>query len=284
MSKEDVLLSIEDLEKKASVLNARNAELADMQVTLSKDIEKIQPMLNAAEGRLSALNAEIAVVEKRIAEKEAQRSEELDKREDLLISTEVSVCEAKADYDARKNDLEAKEIVMREEIARLAEARDLIDKGIEKLTNDRTAFAKELSDYGQKISDLIADQKRLADLRSFIETQQAAIDEKETEVEAKAEEITKKEEALAGIESLYAQREAEFRQKDISLVDSMLQLSRLKDELKKREDDVAAKESYAAGEIKIIEEEKKKITLAWLQVNKKIQDKQVDIDLKDLQK
>lgn len=274
----------EDLEKNISILNARNSELADMQVILSKDIERLRPILAGLEGRISVLNTEIVVVEKRIAEKEAQRNESLNKREEEISELDNKYRNMRAEYDSLLNSLVDREIQLQQEQGRIKKD---ADKNYEDLiTNKSEAKRLELlnSSIQEAMDILLKDQERIASLKSFLETQQSMLDEKETLIENKEEEVSKREEALAGIESLFAQRDEEYKKKDNSLIAASLAICHQKDDLKLREDAIKEKESYAAGELKLIEEEKKKITLAWLQVNKKIQDNKIDIELKELQK
>jgi hypothetical protein len=277
MSKEDILLSIEELEKK-------NTELAEVQVALSKDIEKIHPMLNAAEGRLSVLNAEIAVVEKRIAEKEAQRNESLNIREEnIKAAEEIKIQTEEYVLSLNKKQQEIDTYLINKRLE-LDEKTKLLDERQKNLEISENILTKEIKENKESLESLIADEKRLSDLRSFVETQQTAVNEKEINLEARAEALALKESALVNIQSLLDQREEEFRKRDLALVDAMLRLSQAQDDLKKRENIIKAREEYTIGEIKIIDEERKKLQLGWLQINKKIQEKQIDIELKELQK
>lgn len=277
MSREDLLLAIEDLE-------AKNANLAQSQVSLSNEIAQLRPEVEEIKKRRDQLLADLKEVEARIADKNAERDAAQDEREANILLREEQNETFRAELQERQ-----KEYFKREQ-ALEAERKSVNDQALINEANAKTLQAQRFSFEGKQteidrtIKSLVEDEQRLADLKAFFDIQKSDIDIREADVIAREDALARKEEALAALESLYAQKEQTLHDKDIALVDSLISLESQRKALKEEEIKVKENRDYAEGLLKIVEEERKKLELVRLQVNKKIQDNKLDLDLKELQK
>lgn len=275
MSREDLLKSVEELEAKLT-------DLAGHQVALSKDIEKrLTPLRDSLLEEIAVLEASVEKMKEEIAARNNEAAAEINRQAEInQVDQANNTAEATRLFNVR-TELEEKEkaVDLRIEQARINEEANATAK------TENDAIAAELKpkqeDLDRKLEEVTA---RAAHQEEVIKNAENEIHNhrnkglaldfqltKAQEAEEKAlklaEELSQKavdlEKAVASVEA----KEKENTDRAAVLDAKQLELEKLQ----------AAQEAHLAAE-------QKKIDLAWLQINKRIDEKQVDLKLEELKK
>lgn len=275
---------IQELETKKQILNNEISILADAQIRLSKDIETLTPQINSLRKEYQALTSALKETSERIAQKEAERNEELNRRDTDLSSAikknaedslmlEESRCELNSRQESLnqiKKEIDAQRILNEEQASHNEIVRITLQEKEDKLYNLSESFS--------------SDEKRLKALSDFLEDREEVVDKSAHDLDNAIYEQTKREEALDALNNLLIQKQEKISIYEREILNTHLDLEKEKAELVSRENKIYEDKKTNEGLLQIIDEEKKKIQLAWLKINKANQDRQLDIDIKDLQK
>lgn len=273
-----------DLEEKVKSLQDQAATIAAQQIALSDDVKRLKPEIENLEGRKKTLEEEIQELEKNIASRRLQREEDLNQRDDFLLNREKELLQIAIDWDVRSNYLERKD----DDLRKLVEQCKIAEE---------TNFKQALEINGQK--DKLDSRENALDAKlascSEVEQQQAAHN---SELIARQKKLDADVVDVSLAMSVQNDRDniQDDREKTLTAQYDFLQKERISLEEQNQNsrqgrrdavESIARAEEHDRiyqGQLKVIEEENKKIRLAWLQVNKRIQDNKLDMDLAELQK
>jgi chromosome segregation ATPase len=274
----------EDKKKEAEELQNKIIFLAGQQIELSKSLEALRPEIDALEGKKKALLADLELISNRIAEKESQRNEELNRRDELLQEREsaqnseaLRLVELDKKLSAKDNDLKVQYNNLADALNKNLEITQALN-GRESLLN---ILSKRVSDERKRLEDKeVLLQEILEDLnkeREALGKREADLvlqinnfKESDKDLQSRIELAQKKEEVLLeGLNKLAADRQS--LSEESQKVAERLALADQRDKEYK-------------GQLDIIDQERKKLELGWLQINKKNQDKQLGMDIEAMKK
>lgn len=273
-----------ELEQRIAEQQNKLTQLADVETSLSKEIDRQRPVLEMLIKQRDSLTEEIDAANKRIEKKNSEVNENLNIREGAVTNREAQLEGDVAQLSKERDLFETNKKLFIEEVAK----QDAISLG-----NDNKA-------------------KLLAEKSALLEQREEEIVHRESETNAKEiknanmdEAIKKRQDELIFQADEIAAQAAKNKIAQKSLDDGSEEISKRAAELNELSKSILAKQSelnVTSGQIDLklaqakehdyvyemqlqtLAEEKKKIQLAWLQVNKKIQDNKLDLDLAELQK
>lgn len=271
-----------ELEKEEARLKSSISSLAENQVNLSRSIAKIKPFLEELENKKLELQTEINEIifqkEKRLAE----RDTDFERRDGALRRKTHEVDKLLA----REKDLDelTESILRKSELSRIREHD--FDTRQEAILKDEKNLKASLDEFNETY---IKDMNILGDREKIISQEESGIAYKIDELNGliKDNEDTrlKHESSLAELLKLKnqcevvlskARQELKFAKDKNEQADTLLQkLNKSLSECEERRNKI---DSINKGQ----EQDKKRIELAWLKINKIIRDKNLDMELDKL--
>lgn len=277
----DINDEVKAAEDKLKSINDQVAVVANMQVQLGDDVQKLNIEIQGLQAKKDGLLTAIDNLEANIKQKESERNESLNERDTVITDRErhIEHLQEELQTDIDNLDVKEKDLQLRLEVIRADEQLNA-DK---KAANDKKEI--ELNIKEATLNAQIAENISRAGIQEeTIKNANDAMAEykiKGSKAENQIIENGKIEEKLTALLDSAQQKESDLnkkladfepRKKSLNELEALIDSKRIEND------------HLHEGQLEVIREENKKIQLAWLQINKKIQDHQIDIDIEALKK
>lgn len=276
--------NIEELEKQEEALQGKITDMASYQVSLSKDIEMLKPALKELEDTKAVLMQQIGNLEAAIKQRESERNESLNQRDTDLRKREEINSNAEKVLTKSFDELELAE----KNLKFRAEQAAIVEKDNAQMKADLDKLSSIIDEKDKKFTAkenaLQEESLDLAHVRSDLEEREKALEENEKSLFAKEVEIQNTLSNVKELEKHWLQMNQSVEEKNSSLDKSAANMDTLSHELSIRQAQSEKNNEIHAAQLNTIQEENKKIQVAWLKINKAIQDKQLNLDLETLKK
>lgn len=274
---------IEDLQKKKQELTSKVNGLLDAQVALSKDIEKIKPELQSLQDQRGQLKNEIAQLEAHISSREGERNESLNQRDADLAKKEAENSALSNALHKEKDELIDFEKHLNERMDKCLAA--------EKVNSDKAAdlvvlesnLKSRYEDFNQQLSDLKIEQDKNAALEKANADRTILLNNRQDSIDGLAEEYDKiKQDLDMRGDAIQVEENSQIRQREFLRIFEG-ELNQRKAQLETKAVEQAAKDKEFVSQMEMLDQRNKQLELFQLRLQQKIKEKQIDIDIAELQ-
>lgn len=267
------------LKEENEALQDKIAEVSASFIERQKAVVALKEEVQTLISEKSALIASIDIIKMEEASRNHEKELELNAQAQELLDQRASFKSQVELYERRLKEVEEREKVLSFHVKQINDREQEVAELLKKNDKDREYLASLLSSNQEIREELLRKQ---VVLKEKIVEAQKAVDlyvERANKIEADREKLSDYQELIEKQEVELLAKQAELSKDIETLNEKSKSLDEKAEVMRKREDLLREWDKTYAGELKVIEEEHKKIQLGWLQINKRINDKKLDIDL-----
>jgi len=278
------MAELEEIEKQKKKLQGDITDMASYQVSLSKDIERIKPILEGLTDQRNHLLREINDLEVGIEKRKAERDESLNQRDVQITKKETQLNVLSEEL----HNMAGAQIARQQAMDFQTEQNSIISRDNAALKDELNALEKQLRDK-EKVLDLVRDEIRkereetsgllieARDARFLLDQEIKTQKQIALKNQAEAERLRQKEKNLI-------EDEAHVKQRDRKLDQVAGNLDRLTEEHNVRVKKAEEQERINGLTLQRIEDESKILEHGWAKINKLNRDRQLNADIEAMKK
>lgn len=272
---------LKEIEKKLENAKRQIAIIANQQVSLSNEINEQRQTITSLNQTKDQLEEELQKLNQEITSRRQSRKDSLNQKEKELRQQEETLKESQSESIEKEKSLTKREVDLkaREDQCQIIERHNADRKEyLNKVEKDLSEKQDELNYLHEKYQ---SDNTKLAEA---IKKANDLIDEnshKKEHLDKLIKENQRQEESYQTKISQLADREVIVNKDSIANEERSKKLNELTESIEKSKLD---NDRRHKSQIETIQEQNKKIDVAWLKINQAIKKRQLDLDLEELQK